>query len=90
MRWRRRLICVLTAAKGRAHRAAAEGVVVRVQTAPDRGDNRPAQRNEHPEAEQADVPAERPASRYFSQPVALEGGAARAGDRYHRATSAAP
>ena len=38
----------------------------------DRGDNRPAQRNEHPESEQADTPAERPASRYFSQPVALE------------------
>lgn len=38
----------------------------------DRGDNRPAQRNEHFEAEQADAPAERPASRYFSQPVALE------------------
>ena len=38
----------------------------------DRGDNRPAQRNEHPESEQADAPAERPASRYFSQPVALE------------------
>ena len=37
-----------------------------------RGDNRPAQRNEHFEAEQADAPAERPASRYFSQPVALE------------------
>jgi len=37
-----------------------------------RGDNRPAQRNEHFEAEQADTPAERPASRYFSQPVALE------------------
>ena len=38
----------------------------------DRGDNRPAPRNEHFEAEQADAPAERPASRYFSQPVALE------------------
>ena len=38
----------------------------------DRGDNRPAQRNEHPESEQADTPAERPASRYFSQPVASE------------------
>ena len=38
----------------------------------DRGDNRPAQRNEHFEAEQADAPAERPASRYFSQPVASE------------------
>lgn len=38
----------------------------------DRVDNRPAQRNEHPESEQADTPAERPASRYFSQPVALE------------------
>ena len=33
MRWRRHPICVLTTAKGRAHRAAAEGVVVRVQTA---------------------------------------------------------
>ena len=38
----------------------------------DRGDNRPTQRIEHFEAEQADAPAERPASRYFSQPVALE------------------
>ena len=38
----------------------------------DRGDNRPTQRNEHLESEQADTPAERPASRYFSQPVALE------------------
>jgi uncharacterized LabA/DUF88 family protein len=38
----------------------------------DRGDNRPTQRNEHFEAEQADTPAERPASRYFSQPVAPE------------------
>ncbi len=38
----------------------------------DRGDNRPAQRNEHPESEQTDTPAERPASRYFSQPVAPE------------------
>ena len=38
----------------------------------DRGDNRPTQRNEHPEPEQADTPAERPASRYFSQPVAIE------------------
>ncbi len=38
----------------------------------DRGDNRPAQRNEHPESEQADTPAERRASRYFSQPVAAE------------------
>ena len=38
----------------------------------DRGDNRPAQRNEHPESEQADAAAERPASRYFSQPVASE------------------
>lgn len=38
----------------------------------DRGDNRPAQRNEHPESERADTPAERPASRYFSQPVAPE------------------
>lgn len=36
----------------------------------DRVDNRPAQRNEHPESEQADTPAERPASRYFSQSVA--------------------
>ena len=71
MRWRRRPICVLKVAKGRARRVAAEGVVVRADRA-DRGDNRPAQRNEHPEAEQADAPAERPASRYFSQPVALE------------------
>ena len=38
----------------------------------DRGDNRPTQRNEHPESEQADAPVERPASRYFSQPVAAE------------------
>ena len=38
----------------------------------DRGDNRPTQRNEHFEAEQADTPAERPTSRYFSQTVALE------------------
>ena len=38
----------------------------------DRGDNRPAQRNEHPESEQTYTPAERPASRYFSQPVAPE------------------
>ena len=38
----------------------------------DRGDNRPAQRNEHPESEQADTPADRPTSRYFSQPVAPE------------------
>lgn len=30
------------------------------------------QRNEHPESEQADPPSERPASRYFSQPVAPE------------------
>ena len=29
----------------------------------DRGDNRPAQRNEHPESEQADTPADRPTSR---------------------------
>ncbi len=33
MRWRRRLTCVLKVAKGRARRVAAEGVVVRVQTA---------------------------------------------------------
>ena len=38
----------------------------------DRAETRPAQRNEHPESEQADAPAERPASRYFSQPVASE------------------
>lgn len=38
----------------------------------DRGDNRPTQRNEHPESEQADTPADRPTSRYFSQPVAPE------------------
>ncbi len=38
----------------------------------DRADTRPTQRNEHPESEQADTPAQRPASRYFSQPVAAE------------------
>ena len=38
----------------------------------DRAETRPAQRNEHFEPEQADTPAERPASRYFSQPVAPE------------------
>lgn len=38
----------------------------------DRADTRPTQRNEHPESEQADTPAERPASRYFSQPAAIE------------------
>ncbi len=38
----------------------------------DRAETRPAQRNEHFEPEQADAPAERPASRYFSQPVAPE------------------
>jgi len=38
----------------------------------DRADMRPMQRNEHPESEQADPPSERPASRYFSQPVAPE------------------
>lgn len=38
----------------------------------DRADTRTTQRNEHPESEQADTPVERPASRYFSQPVAAE------------------
>ncbi|KRB40876.1 NYN domain-containing protein [Acidovorax sp. Root70] len=38
----------------------------------DRVDTRPTQRNEHFEAEQVEAPAERPASRYFSQPVAPE------------------
>lgn len=38
----------------------------------DRADTRSTQRNEHPESEPADTPAERPASRYFSQPVAAE------------------
>ncbi|UCU98672.1 NYN domain-containing protein [Acidovorax radicis] len=38
----------------------------------DRVDTRPTQRSEYPESEQADTPAERPASRYFSQPVAPE------------------
>ena len=38
----------------------------------DRVDIRPTQRNEHPESEQADTPAERPVSRYFSQPVTPE------------------
>lgn len=38
----------------------------------DRADTRPTQRNEHAESEQADAPYERPASRYFSQPVAPE------------------
>ncbi|WP_440113125.1 NYN domain-containing protein [Acidovorax sp. BL-A-41-H1] len=38
----------------------------------DRADTRPTQRNEHAESEQADAPSERPASRYFSQPVAPE------------------
>ncbi|KZT14513.1 NYN domain protein [Acidovorax sp. GW101-3H11] len=38
----------------------------------DRAETRPAQRNEHFEAEEADAPVERPASRYFSQPVAPE------------------
>ncbi|AFU47777.1 hypothetical protein C380_20415 [Acidovorax sp. KKS102] len=38
----------------------------------DRADMRPTQRNEHAESEQADAPAERPASRYFSQSVLPE------------------
>ncbi|WP_426305213.1 NYN domain-containing protein [Acidovorax facilis] len=38
----------------------------------DRADTRPIQRNEPLESEQADAPPERPASRYFSQPVAAE------------------
>ncbi|PUA95261.1 NYN domain-containing protein [Acidovorax sp. 107] len=38
----------------------------------DRVDTRPTQRNQHPESEQVDTPAERPASRYFSQSVAPE------------------
>ncbi|GDY37027.1 NYN domain-containing protein [Acidovorax sp. NB1] len=38
----------------------------------DRAETRPTQRNEHFEAEQVEAPAERPASRYFSQPVAPE------------------
>lgn len=38
----------------------------------DRADTRPTQRNEHAESEQADATSERPASRYFSQPVAPE------------------
>lgn len=41
----------------------------------DRAETRPAQRNEHFEAEEADAPVERPASRYFSQPVAPEAAA---------------
>jgi len=41
----------------------------------DRAETRPAQRNEHLEAEEADAPVERPASRYFSQPVAPEAAA---------------
>ena len=39
---------------------------------PDRADTRSPQRHEHLEAEQADTPVERPASRYFSQSVAPE------------------
>lgn len=72
MRWRRHPICVLTTAKGRAHRATAGGVVVRVQTAQTVETIAPRSATEHFEAEQADAPAERPASRYFNQPVALE------------------
>lgn len=38
----------------------------------ERAETRSAQRNEHFEAGEADAPVERPASRYFSQPVAPE------------------
>jgi len=38
----------------------------------DRVDTHPTQRNEQHESEQADTPSDRPASRYFSQPVTPE------------------
>ncbi|MBD9395399.1 NYN domain-containing protein [Acidovorax sp. ACV01] len=49
---------------GRSRGRRSEGV--------DRADMRNAPRSESHEPEQADAPAERPASRYFSQPVAAE------------------